>query len=83
MNRAAGGLAQAAIGLAGDERAGREVGVPHAPATRAPSGLGQAGAEETRGVGLALRLTGEAARAWMDVLRASGGGESTVRVSAR
>lgn len=83
LNRAAEGLAQAAIGPAGDEQAGREVGVHRAPAARAPIDVGQAGAEETRGVGLALRLTGEAARAWMDVLRASGGGESAVRVSAR
>lgn len=83
LNRAAEGLAQAAIGPPGDEPAGREVGVPRAPAARASIGVGQAGAEETPTVGNALRLTREAARAWMDVLRGSGGGESAVRVSAR
>ncbi len=83
LNRAAEGLAQAAIAPPGDEPAGRGVGVPRAPATRAPIGVGQAGADETPTVGNALRLTREAARAWMDVLHGSGGGESAVRVSAR
>ncbi|MHB1556732.1 MAG: hypothetical protein ACYC61_04535 [Isosphaeraceae bacterium] len=83
LNRAAEGLAQRAIGPAGDEPAGREVGVPRAPAARAPIGVGQANAEQTPSVGNAVRLTREAARAWMDVLRTTGGGESAVRVSAR
>ncbi len=73
LNRAAEGLGLARVGEIGDAPAGREVGVHRAPTGRASVGGGQAAAEETSGLGDALRLTREAARAWMNVLRPAGG----------